>query len=173
MLVFCRRVFRGTLGMWKLRLCLQDRGIEYLESNPRMLSAQRAARPFAFQLPEDVPAFRDGQKPPLHLGHKQTPAVLRVGCHEIELDTSLPVTLRAGKSGPAKILEEGRRMVVNKFVLLLRGVSPPQGLMRRIHTEPEAHRRVGDAVKGLLGGPQALSKGQFTGQDGGVQELLQ
>jgi len=154
-------------------LCLQLSGIEYLESNPRMLSAQRAARPFALQLPEDVPALRGGQTPPLHLGHKQTPAVLRVACHEIDLDTSLPVTLRAGKSGPAEILEDGRRVVMDEFALLLCSVSRPQGLMRRIHTEPEAHRRVGDAVKGLLGGPQALSKGQFTGQDGGVQELLQ
>src|SRR5262249_29730831 len=45
--------------------------------------------------------------------------------------------------------------------------------MGRIDAEPEAHRRVLNAVERLLGGAQAFAEWQLARQDGGVQQLLQ
>jgi hypothetical protein len=126
------------------RLGGQQGGVEYFESHQGIIGAQRTARPFALQLSKDVLAFLDGQMTPLHFGHKKSLGVLRVRCHEIQLDTALPVPLRAGKSGPAEVLEDGRGVVMDELALLLCGVSTPERLMRRIHAKPEAHGRVGD-----------------------------
>lgn len=155
------------------RLGGQDTGVEHFEPDPGILGAERAVRPLALQLPEHILAFRDRQMPPLHLGHKQPLAVLRVRRHQVQLDTALPVTLRAGKSRPAEVLEDACRVVMDEFALLLCSISRPKALMRRIHAKPETHGRVGDAVQGFLGGPDALAEGELAGQNGSVQELLQ
>jgi hypothetical protein len=56
----------------------QNTGVEHLEADSGMLGVQRAARPLALQLSEDILAFCDGQMAPLHLGYKQSIAVSRV-----------------------------------------------------------------------------------------------
>jgi len=152
------------------RLGGQHTGVEHFEADPGMLGAQRAARPLALQLPEGTLAFRDGQMPPLHLGHKQPIAVSRVRRHEVQLDAALPIPLRAGKSRSAEVLEDARRVVMDELPLLLCSVSRPKALMGRIHAEPEAHGRVGDAVQDLLGGADTLAEGELACQDGSVQK---
>jgi hypothetical protein len=138
-----------------------------------MARAQGAMRPLTLKSAQHALPFRNGQTSPFDLGHQQSLGIFRVRGDQIQFDIALPITSGAGVTRPAKILKHRGGMFMNEFPLLRRRIGRPLASMGRIDAEPEAHRRVLNAIESLLGGAQAFAEWQLARQDGGVQQLLQ
>ena len=83
-----------------------------------MLCPQCASGPRLFQLAPHPAMLRNRQPLPLDLRDDEARSVLRVRCHEIQLQITLPIAPGAGKGGSADILEDRGRVVVDQFPFL-------------------------------------------------------
>lgn len=78
------------------RSASENAGVEHFETDARIASAQSAARPLTFQLPEGVLPFTGGQTPPFYFGDEQSFGVIRVRRDQIQFDIALPIPLTTG-----------------------------------------------------------------------------
>ena len=77
-------------------------------------------------------AFCSREKFPFHLGNDQRllGVAASFGAYQIEFQISLPVAGRIGELLPTKVLEHGRRMVLEEFLFLLDRVGMPPAAVR-------------------------------------------